>query len=180
MKNRQFSKFLSLILRHKPEALGITLEPNGWANVKEILDKMQQQGKRVNLTLLEEVVAEDNKQRYSFNDDRTKIRANQGHSVEVDLGFVPQTPPGYLYHGTATRFIASIQKTGLESRNRQHVHLSDNLATAKNVGQRHGKPVILKIKAGVLNKEGQPFFLSENGVWLTGKVGVEFIEFPLE
>jgi len=177
MKNRQFSKFLSLILRHKPEALGIILETDGWANVKEILDKMQQQGKQVNLRLLKQVVAEDNKQRYSFNDDRTKIRANQGHSVAVDLGFSPQTPPEYLYHGTAIRFVASIQKTGLESRSRQHVHLSDNISTAQNVGQRHGKPVILKIRAGELHEQGQSFFLSENGVWLTDRVEFGFIEF---
>lgn len=176
MKNRQFSKFLSLILRHKPEALGITLEPTGWADVEEIITKMQQQGRDASFAQLEAVVAEDNKQRYSFNADRTKIRANQGHSIAVDLGFEPQIPPEFLYHGTATRFLESIQKTGLESRSRQHVHLSDNLATAQNVGQRHGKPVILKVKSGLLHQSGQPFFLSENGVWLTEKVGVEFLE----
>lgn len=177
MKNRQFSKYISLLLRHKPEALGITLEPTGWTNVAEMLQKMQEKGMNVNLAQLQEVVAEDNKQRYSFNADQTKIRANQGHSVAVDLGFEPQIPPEFLYHGTATRFLDSIRATGLESRSRQHVHLSDNVETAKKVGQRHGKPVILVVKARELQERGQHFYLSENGVWLTEKVAVEFIEF---
>lgn len=178
MKNHQLSKYISLLLRHKPEALGITLEPTGWTDVNEMLRKMQEKGIKVDLAQLQEVVAKDNKQRYSFNADQTKIRANQGHSIDVDLGFEPQTPPEFLYHGTATRFLASIQKTGLESRSRQHVHLSDNLETAQKVGKRHGKPVILTVRAKELQELGQHFFLSENGVWLTGKVMVEFIEFP--
>jgi putative RNA 2'-phosphotransferase len=178
MKNHQFSKYISLILRHKPEVLGITLEATGWANVNEMLRKMQEKGMNVDLAQLKEVVAKDNKQRYAFNADQTKIRANQGHSIAVDLGFEPQTPPEFLYHGTATRFLASIQKTGLESRSRQYVHLSDNLETAQKVGRRHGKPVILIVKAKELHERGQHFFLSENGVWLTEKVVVEFIKFP--
>jgi putative RNA 2'-phosphotransferase len=169
----QHSKLLSLVLRHQPEAIGITLDENGWANVDELLAKTKERG--LTLELLQRVVAENDKKRFSFSDDGTRIRANQGHSLEVDLQLEPMTPPEVLYHGTATRFLDSIFAQGLIPGNRQHVHLSDNIATARQVGIRHGKPAILKVDASAMMKRGHKFFRSANGVWLTAAVPVEFL-----
>ena len=134
------SKFLSLVLRHKPETIGLTLDANGWADVEELMERARQNGRPLTRPLLERVVAENDKKRFALSEDGTKIRANQGHSITVDLALKPQLPPETLYHGTASRFIASIRQQGLRPGSRQHVHLSVDEATATNVGQRHGKP----------------------------------------
>jgi putative RNA 2'-phosphotransferase len=172
------SKFLSLVLRHKPEAIGLTLAANGWADVDELITRANQQGKRLTRPLLEEIVATNDKKRFAFSADGTKIRASQGHSVTVDLELKPQTPPETLFHGTATRFLDGIKQQGLLPGSRQHVHLSLDEETAIKVGQRHGKPIILRIRSGEMHRSGREFFLSENGVWLTASVPPEFLEIP--
>lgn len=128
------------------------------------------------MDLIEKIVKEDKKGRYSFNDDKTMIRANQGHSVKVDVELKEKTPPEILYHGTGEKYIESILKTGLEKRSRLYVHLSSDVDTAKNVGARHGKPIILKIKTKEMTDDGFKFYLSENGVWLTDNVPTKYIE----
>ncbi len=175
---KRISKFLSYVLRHQPDSIGISLNEQGWTSTTTLLEQMSLQGKKVNLEGLKEVVEKNNKQRFSFNEDLSMIRANQGHSVSLDLGYSAIEPPGVLYHGTATRFIDSIQKTGLEKRNRHHVHLSAETATAKNVGQRHGKVIILDVHAKEMHEAGYKFFISENGVWLTDHVPTDYIDFP--
>lgn len=170
------SKFLSLVLRHKPEEIGITLDQNGWVSVSELLDACNKHGVAITLEELETVVATSDKKRFAFNEDHSMIRANQGHSVEVDLGYKPQEPPEILYHGTADRFLSSIMEIGLVKGNRHHVHLSKDIETAAKVGQRHGKPVVLIVKSGVMHRQGQSFFISDNGVWLTESVPPAFIE----
>ena len=171
MDIKNLSKFLSLILRHEPSVIGITLDHEGWANVSELIEKVRKHGySSMTSDTLDTVVDTDNKQRYSYNADKTKIRANQGHSINVDVGLKEQKPPDILYHGTATRFLDSIHKSGLLPQSRQYVHLSDNEQTAKTVGVRHGSPVILKIDANKMYNDGIKFYLSENKVWLTKKV----------
>lgn len=172
------SKFLSLVLRHDPSRAGLTLDENGWVTVDTLLDGCQKVGRPLTRPQLERVVRENDKQRFSFSDDGLRIRANQGHSVEIDLALTPQSPPDVLYHGTATRFLDSIHATGLRPGSRQHVHLSKDRETAIKVGQRHGKPVVLTIRAAALHAAGQEFFCSENGVWLTAPIAVQFIDFP--
>ncbi len=171
------SKFLSLILRHKPETIGLTLDENGWAEVEELIAKANQHGKHWNRALIERVVAENDKKRFAFSEDGKRIRASQGHSVEVDLALVPQVPPDVLFHGTATRFLDSIKQQGLIPGNRQHVHLSLSRETAVSVGKRHGKVAVLTVQAGEMNRAGHAFYVSENGVWLTERVPVEFLVF---
>ena len=170
-KLNRISKYLSFILRHKPEAVNLKLDEKGWADIDEIILKTKKFS--LNRKLIEKVVLEDNKQRYIIDGD--KIRANQGHSINVDLELKPQIPPKILYHGTATRFIDSIMKTGLKTQNRQYVHLSKDLKTAKNVGSRHGKVVILNIDTVSMLEDGVEFYISENGVWLTNHVPVKYI-----
>ena len=169
------SKFLSLILRHKPEAVGITLDEHGWADVSELLQGIR---KTHPLTIeqLEEIVRTDEKQRYSFNDDKTKIRANQGHSVNVDVELEVTEPPEFLYHGTGEKYVSGICKKGLIPRSRLYVHLSEDIETAKKVGARHGTPVVFRIKSGEMHREGFRFYRSVNGVWLTVHVPVKYLE----
>lgn len=169
---KKISKFLSLILRHKPETINLKLDENGWADVDELIAK----SKNIKLTkeLINEVVRDDDKQRFIIEEN--KIRANQGHSIKVDLELKAVTPPDILYHGTATRFLDSIMQTGLSKQARQHVHLSQELETATAVGKRHGKLVILEVDAKKMFDEGFEFYLSENGVWLTDVVGVRFLK----
>ena len=169
------SKFLSLVLRHQPEAAGITLDAHGWADVSELLRGMTDAGQPIDAEMLEEIVRTDEKQRYSFSADHTKIRANQGHSVTVDLELQPVTPPDVLWHGTASRFLESIMQEGLKPMSRQYVHLSPDIETAKKVGIRHGKPVILQIDTKRMHADGFAFYRAENGVWLTGSVPVRYI-----
>lgn len=173
MKNlTSASKFISLVLRHQPEIIGVELEYHGaWAPVKAVL-----KGAKLTMEELELLVANDAKGRYSFNEDKTKIRANQGHSVEVDLGLEPIQPPDKLFHGTVGKFLGSIQKEGLKSAGRQYVHLSADLETALQVGRRRGKPVILLVDSGRMYQDGYQFFLSTNGVWLTKAVPLDYLK----
>ncbi|MEW6742146.1 MAG: RNA 2'-phosphotransferase [Planctomycetota bacterium] len=172
------SKFLSLILRHKPEEIGLELDGNGWADVEELIRLSKQSRCPLTRPLLEWVVAENDKQRFSFSEDRRRIRANQGHSINIDLALSPSRPPDLLYHGTASRFLDSIRTAGLNHGTRQHVHLSLDAATATRVGQRHGRPVVLVVRAGEMFAAGYAFYLSANGVWLTEKVPAEYLVFP--
>lgn len=175
-KTDKLSVFISLVLRHNPDAAGITLDEHGWADVEELLAGINATGRRIDRTALEEIVRTDNKQRYSFNEDKTLIRANQGHSIPVDVELKEQEPPEFLYHGTADRFLGSIMSQGLKPMSRLYVHLSRDAETAYKVGQRHGKPVILKVHTGQMARDGFQFYLSENGVWLTGKVDAKYLE----
>jgi putative RNA 2'-phosphotransferase len=171
------SKFLSLVLRHKPDEIGLTLDPNGWVDVQELITKANSKGIRLDATLLDEIVEKNDKKRFAFNSDKTKIRANQGHSLTtVDLQLKPTVPPDTLYHGTATRFWDSIVKVGLIKGSRQYVHLSPDEKTAIKVGQRHGTPKVLKIDAKTMHDKGIEFFISDNGVWLTDFVASEYIK----
>ena len=169
-KNRHLSKFLSLVLRHKPETIDLKLDEYGWADVEKLLSKMHEAQKQIDLALLKEIVATNDKQRFTFNSDYSKIRANQGHSIEIDLDLKPIQPPSTLYHGTSDKSIDSILQTGLEKRNRQHVHLSSDLETASKVGQRHGKLILLQVESGKMYEDGHLFYQSKNGVWLTDAV----------
>ncbi|MEL7118426.1 MAG: RNA 2'-phosphotransferase [Bacteroidota bacterium] len=174
--NKRISKFLSLILRHRPEVVEIKLDDGGWAKVEELIQKVNAKGEQLTLEQLEFIVDNNDKKRFTFNDDKTLIRASQGHSIEVDLGLQQKTPPSILYHGTAVKNIASIEKQGLLKRNRNHVHLSANIELAIQVGQRHGKPVVFEIDALTMNKDGYRFFLSKNEVWLTEEVPVKYLK----
>ncbi len=171
----RMSKFLSLVLRHKPELIGLTLDQNGWASVEDLIRLANRHGIRLTRPLLMQVVADNEKKRFALSDNGERIRASQGHSVKVDLGLPPALPPEILYHGTASRFLESILAGGLHSANRQHVHLSPDVATAMRVGQRHGSPVVLVIRSGEMAAAGHTFFVSANGVWLTDRVPQEFI-----
>lgn len=176
MNAKRISKLLSLVLRHDPGRIGLTLDAQGWAEVDALLEKLEAAGYPVGVDLLEEVVATNNKQRFRFSDDGKRIRANQGHSIDVELGLSPAVPPQWLFHGTATRFLEAILKEGLKSGSRQHVHLSRDVETAVMVGKRHGKPVVLRVKSGEMHEQGHSFFLSDNGVWLTDHVPAGFLE----
>lgn len=174
-KENKLSVFISLVLRHKPEAAGIALDEHGWANVDELIEGINKSGQQITTEILEEIVRNDEKSRYSFNQDKTLIRANQGHSVKVDVELKEQEPPSTLYHGTAKRFVESIFKDGLQPMSRLYVHLSKNHETAVKVGKRHGEPAVLQIDTGKMHRDGYKFYLSENGVWLTGEVPVKYI-----
>ncbi len=169
------SKFLSLILRHKPGVIGITLDEHGWADVDELLPGINRSGREIDMELLEEIVAEDEKGRYSFSEDRRLIRANQGHSIPVDVELEERRPPDVLYHGTAERFVGSIKEQGIRSMSRLYVHFSLDPDTAAKVGRRHGKPQVLIVDAGRMYKDGISFYLSLNGIWLTKYVAPEYI-----
>ena len=169
------SRLLSLVLRHKPEEIGITLDKNGWADVKDLLKGMAARGNKITMAELEDMVANNDKQRFAFNETKTKIRANQGHSIEVDLELIETQPPDILYHGTASSSLDAIFKTGISKMNRQYVHLSADMKTAIKVGSRHGKPVVLEIKAALMSADGYKFWRSSNGVWLTDQVPAKYI-----
>lgn len=172
------SKFLSLVLRHKPEEIGLKLDENGWADVEELVRLSNRHGVSLTRASLEQIVAKNDKKRFALSANGQRIRANQGHSIEVDLALPTREPPDVLYHGTATRFLDSIRASGLHAGSRQHVHLSLNHATAVQVGQRHGKPVVLRVRAKEMFAAGHPFYLSANEVWLTDHVPVAFLMFP--
>lgn len=174
------SKFLSLVLRHRPGLIGITLDSAGWFGVEELLAATQRHGQPISREQLDEVVAHCEKQRFAFSDDRTRIRASQGHSVDVELGYSPAAPPDLLYHGTVHRFLPSIRAAGLIKGKRHHVHLSRDVETATKVGDRRGKAVILMIDARSMSADGLSFFVSDNGVWLTDHVPPQYITFPRE
>lgn len=175
MNLEKTSKFISLILRHKPEVIGISVDEHGWAKVSELLNGISKK-QYIDMEMLEQIVATDNKQRYSFNEDKTLIRANQGHSIKVDVELQEKKPPAILYHGTGEKYVKSIDEQGLISKSRLYVHLSKDEETAKNVGSRHGKPVIYKIYASEMYNNGHIFYLSENGVWLTKSVPVKYMK----
>lgn len=170
------SKFLSLVLRHKPQELGLALDSGGWVEVNTLLAAMRARGMAMDRERLERVVAENDKQRFTFSSDGTKIRANQGHSIPVQLGLAPRTPPELLYHGTAARNLDSIREKGLLKGRRHAVHLSLDAETARKVGQRHGEPVVLTIQAGRMYADGFVFTCSENSVWLTESVPPQYID----
>jgi len=172
---KHISKLMSLVLRHQPEAIGIQLDENGWVNVQELIQKMNANGNTVDMATMTMAVETNDKKRFSFNDEKTLIRANQGHSIEVELNLKPAIPPGILYHGTADRFIKRILKEGLTKQQRRHVHLSWQMEAAKAVGSRHGKPVILHIGANAMQEDGFVFYLSANNVWLVDAVPVQYI-----
>lgn len=173
----KISRFLSLILRHQPQAIDLTLDSKGWANIDELITKARQSNKaQITVEILQEIVDTNDKKRFSISDDGKKIRANQGHSIDIDLGLEPTEPPAVLYHGTASRFMKTIMQQGLIKRSRQHVHLSKDIETAKKVGARHGLPAILVIDTYAMTQQGHQFFVSENGVWLTDEVPVKFIK----
>ena len=177
MDNKKLSQFLCRILRHEPEVIGIDIEKYGaWANISELINGVNAHGKfKLDRALLEQIVSEDNKQRYKISDDGKKIRASQGHSIDVIIEMDEKEPPEILYHGTAWRNVDSIMKDGINSGERLYVHLSKDEPTAVTVGQRHGKPVILKIKSGDMYRQGHIFYLSENNIWLTKFIPKEFI-----
>lgn len=175
MNKEKLSKFISLILRHKPETIGIELDEHGWANVEDLIHGINKSGNKINMDILEEIVCSDEKQRYSFNEDKTLIRANQGHSISVDVELEEKIPPDVLYHGTADRFLESIKADGLKPMSRLYVHLSNNINTATNVGRRHGKTVVLSIDSKAMYNNGAKFYLSKNGVWLTKFVEPQYI-----
>jgi putative RNA 2'-phosphotransferase len=176
---KHISKFLSLVLRHAPDTIGIALDAQGWVAVDELLDRCAGHGQAFTREELDAVVSTSDKQRFALSEDRRRIRANQGHSIAaVDLGLVPATPPPVLYHGTADRFLASIAADGLRPGSRNHVHLSRDPGTGTIVGKRHGRPVVLTVDAAAMHSAGHLFVVSENGVWLTATVPPGFITFP--
>ena len=169
MNLTKISRFLSLILRHKPEAINIQLDEHGWANVKDLIEGVSE-SYDFNMSILEEIVRTDEKQRYSFNEDKTLIRANQGHSIPVDVELKEAIPPEFLWHGTAKKYVDSINATGLIPKSRLYVHLSKDIETAITVGKRHGKVVIYQVASKQMYDNGYKFYLSKNGVWLTKNV----------
>ncbi|CAG0936927.1 putative RNA 2'-phosphotransferase [Thermoflexales bacterium] len=166
------------MLRHQPARIGLTLDAHGWADVDELLRKANQHGIALTREILQQVAEQNDKQRFAFNSDGTRLRANQGHSIEIDLGLEPIAPPDRLYHGTATRFIETIQQQGLLRGRRDYVHLSPDAATARQVGARHGEPIVLGVNAGKMYAAGWTFYCAANGVWLTDQVPVEYLDFP--
>lgn len=169
------SKFLSLILRHKPEVIGITLDEHGWADVEEVIAGISKT-REFDRDMLVEIVRTDQKQRYSFNEDATLIRANQGHSVPVDVELETAKSPQILWHGTGEKYVSSIQKMGLLPKSRLYVHISEDMETAYKVGQRHGKAVVYRVLAGKMMEDGYTFYRSKNGVWLTKEVPVSYLK----
>lgn len=175
MNNNETSKYIALILRHKPETIGITLDEHGWAKVDELIAGIAKT-QSFDMAMLEEIVATDNKQRYSFNEDKTLIRANQGHSIQVDVELEKKMPPIILYHGTGEKYQAAIDEQGLIPKSRLYVHLSADVETAIAVGQRHGKPVVYEVAAGKMAEDKIDFFQSVNGVWLTKNVDKKYLK----
>ena len=175
MDLQSISKYMSLILRHKPEVIGICIDEHGWANVEKLIQGIAKNNPGFNMEALEEIVKTDNKQRYSFNDDKTLIRANQGHSIQVDVELEEKEPPNVLYHGTGEKYVTSIDKNGLIPKSRLYVHLSRDIETARAVGKRHGKEIIYSVNSAQMYKDGYKFYLSKNGIWLTKKVPMKYL-----
>ncbi|TPG33392.1 RNA 2'-phosphotransferase [Flavobacterium pectinovorum] len=176
---KSVSKFLSLVLRHSPETIELKLDENGWADVEELIEKCNKKGSQNQMTveLLDYVVENNDKKRFAFNEDKTKIRASQGHSISVELNLDEAEPSEFLYHGTVGKFLDSIKKEGLQKMSRQYVHLSKDLETAIKVGSRRGSAQILTVRSGEMHRDGFKFYLSENNVWLTDNVPAKYIQF---
>jgi putative RNA 2'-phosphotransferase len=172
------SKFLSLVLRHQPEVIGVALDDAGWIEVETLLRALADHGRPLDRAALDELVATSPKQRFAYSDDGRRIRASQGHSVEVELGYQPAEPPPLLFHGTFPGALAAIRADGLSKMSRHHVHLSADRATAIQVGGRRGQPIILEVDAAAMRGAGHLFFRSANGVWLTESVPPGFLRFP--
>ncbi len=175
MPHTRTSRYLCLILRHRPDTIGITLDRYGWADVAALIEGVSKTHP-LTMQILEEIVRTDEKMRYSFNGDKTKIRANQGHSVHVDVELEEAVPPPVLYHGTGAKYVASIEEQGLLRGSRLYVHLSADTDTARRVGSRHGKPVIFEVDTASMTEQGYLFYRSVNGVWLTDVVPAEFLK----
>ena len=175
MSTVQASKFMSYVLRHRPDAIGLTLDAEGWASIDELVRLSRSSSTPLTRELVLEAVRSNDKQRFKLSDDEQHIRASQGHSIAIDLALPSQQPPTLLFHGTATRFVESIREQGLRRGSRQHVHLSLEYATAYKVGQRHGKPIVFEVRAQEMFAAGHTFYVSDNGVWLTEHVPVEFL-----
>jgi len=173
---KDLSKYLSYVLRHAPDSIGLTLDAQGYASVAELIEKSVAAGRKLDAGLLREIVASSPKQRFTLSPDGTRIRAAQGHSIDVDPGLAPVTPPNVLYHGTAKRFLPSIREKGLIPGERRQVHLSGDAATARSVGMRHGSPVVLTVAAQRMHDDGHAFFVADNGVWLTDHVPTQYLD----
>ena len=179
MNNSQLvkiSRYLSKHLRHQPDRLGIKILPAGWVAVEKLLAACKKNAFPISWVQLEEVVAKNDKQRFSFDSTGTLIRANQGHSIEVDLQLEPTTPPEVLYHGTGAGAVSAIMQTGLCKMSRHHVHLSTDIATSRTVGARHGKPIVFAVDAAAMHQAGYVFYCSDNGVWLVDSVPPEYLQ----
>ncbi|MGN0804163.1 MAG: RNA 2'-phosphotransferase [Candidatus Coproplasma sp.] len=172
---KNLSKFLAYVLRHNPSAIGIELDGHGWADVGELIDGINKTGRFIDLLLLLKIVYDDEKGRYSFSKDMTKIRANQGHSIDVNVDFEQRIPPDYLFHGTAEKYLEGIKQNGILKMSRRCVHLSENAETAFKVGSRHGVPVVLKIDAKRMATDGYIFYISANGVWQSQDIPWEYV-----
>jgi putative RNA 2'-phosphotransferase len=177
-KVEKTQRALGFVLRHHPEEYGIVLDSAGWVDVDVLVAAISKHKTPITLEILQQAVASSNKTRYAFSEDGKRIRANQGHSVEVDLELPDSEPPETLFHGSAEQFIASIKATGLNKGKRHDVHLSTNDETATKVGKRHGEVVLLTIRSGAMHRDGYKFQLSANGVWLTDNVPSQYIDFP--
>jgi putative RNA 2'-phosphotransferase len=177
-RHTKISKFLSYVLRHRPDEIGVVLDNAGWVAIDQLLAACAAHGTAIARAELDFVVAHNDKKRFAISEDGQQIRASQGHSTEVELGYEPRQPPEVLYHGTATRHVAGIREQGLVKGKRHHVHLSDTEATARLVGQRHGHVVVLQVRAGEMARAGFTFYISANGVWLTDAVPYRYIDEP--
>lgn len=175
-KHIRISKFLSLVLRHKPETIGLTLDSQGWADVGDLIRRSFDAGVLLDMPLLRQVVEGGEKKRFSFNEDGSRIRANYGHSIPVLPSGEPVEPPEFLFHGTAVQYMESIQKEGIGPGTRQYVHLVEDEKIAVQVGRRHGDPVLLKVRARQMHEQGHEFYKTESGIWLTREVPKDYIE----
>ena len=176
-RETRISKFLSLVLRHEPEKIGLELDESGWASVSQLIEASRKKGIEFTIEELQSVVANNDKKRFSFSEDGLLIRANQGHTIEVELGYDPVPPPEILYHGTTERFLGSIRKQGIVKGSRHHVHLSTDVDTAITVGRRHGKPIVLIVESGRMHQNGFVFYMSANRIWLTEHVPARYLVF---
>ncbi len=175
-KLQKTSKFLSYLLRHNPDAIGLRVNAHGWADVDELIGKARRQDRRLDRSLIEKVVRENSKNRFDLSRDGQKIRANYGHSIPVNLDYKTAPPPDWLFHGTATRNVESIRKQGIHAASRQYVHLSGDTQTAREVGRRHGEPIILSIQAQLMYKDGYDFYPTPGDIWLTSHVPSDYIQ----